>query len=253
MINVLIPPTGTEIGHEIWLSFCYPKAAKLFLARYSYDNHARYYGVHNPILPYVNENGWRQTLRASVLLYDIHFIFPAHGETQTTSTLHQTEISAKTVSFGIKLDKTLHYKCQPMVRVQDITSVYCHDNFTEETESWSVFIKPDAKKCIQSTLKIHDKSTLEIQLCDTHDLSISAHSLSSEYTVDCFTHKKYGDVFCKRRLRKEIQARLSSDLSFLYGHHNAPAPLAHASTAQGPHVRRRRMGYFWQSHPLRLQ
>lgn len=246
MINVLISPAGTEIGREIWLSLRYEKTVKLFPAGSSYGNHARYNGERNPILPDVNEDGWLQALRACVLLYDIHFIFPAYSVTQHTSAGYQAEISKKIVSSDSKICQSARYKCHPY-GVQDIISPSRRDNLAEEIESWSVFIKPNGKKCAHDALKINDKSTLEIQLCDKHDLSISALRRSSEYTVACFTHRKYDDFFCTRRRCKGIQAGLSSDLSFLYEQHNAHASVTHAATlhyqrrSERQHVGRQRM------------
>lgn len=235
MINVLISPAGTEIGREIWQSLRYQKAVALFPAGSSYGNHARYNGERNPILPDANEDVWPQARRACVLLYDIHFIFPVSSVTHHTPEGYQAEISAKIVSSDSNINQSARYKCHPH-RVQDIISPLRRDNFTEETESWSVFIKPNGKKCAQDALKINDKSTLEIQLCDKQDLSISALRRSSEYTFACFIHRKYDDFFCTRRRCKGIQAGLSNDPSFLYEQHNAHASVTHAAT---PHYLRR--------------
>lgn len=209
MINVLISPAGTEIGREIWLSLRYEKAVKLFLAGSDYDNHARYNDMQYHILPSVNEDGWLQALEAFVLLYDIHFIFPAHDDVLLAYAQHQSEISAKIVSSGIECCEITRYKSRTYASLQDIISVPRCYGSAEEVESWPVFIKPDRGQGALGALRINDKSTLEIQLRDNHDLLISEYLPGAEYTVDCFTQEKYGVIFCQPRTRERIRAGIS--------------------------------------------
>lgn len=115
MINVLISPSGTEIGREIWLSLRCQKAVALFPAGSGYGNHARYNGERNPILPDENEDGWLQALRAFVLLYDIHFIFPAHDDVLLAYAQHQSEISEKLYHLTPNVVKLLGIKAEPTI------------------------------------------------------------------------------------------------------------------------------------------
>ncbi|MEH5012141.1 ATP-grasp domain-containing protein [Phytobacter diazotrophicus] len=209
MINVLISPAGTEIGREIWLSLRYEKTVKLFLAGSDYDNHARYNDEQYHILPNVNEDGWLEALQAFVLLYDIHFIFPAHDDALLAYAQHQPEISAKVVSSNTKCCEITRYKSRTYDKLRDIVPVPRCYKSAEEVENWPVFIKPDRGQGAQGALKVNDKSTLEIQLRDNSDLLICEYLPGSEYTVDCFTRENHGVVFCQPRTRERIRAGIS--------------------------------------------
>lgn len=209
MINVLISPAGTEIGREIWLSLRYEKTVKLFLAGSDYDNHARYNQEQYYILPSVNEDGWLQALEAFIQLYDIHFIFPAHDDVLLAYAQHQHEISAKIVSSNSECCEITRYKSRTYDILRDIVPVPRCYKSAEEVETWPVFIKPDRGQGAQGTLRINDKSTLEIQLRDCQGLLISEYLPGAEYTVDCFTQEKYGVVFCQPRTRERIRAGIS--------------------------------------------
>jgi hypothetical protein len=204
MINVLISPAGTEIGREIWLSLRYEKTVKLFLAGPIVTTMP----VITMAVPYIAKcQRWlARGLQAFVLLYDIHFIFPAHDDALLAYAQHQSEISAKVVSSNTQCCEITRYKSRTYDKLRDIVPVPRCYKSAEEVENWPVFIKPDRGQGAQGALKVNDKATLEIQLRDNSDLLICEYLPGSEYTVDCFTRENHGVVFCQPRTRERIRA-----------------------------------------------
>ena len=78
-----------------------------------------------------------------------------------------------------------------------------------EIGEFPVFVKPDIGQGSQSASKVENLETLKVLLKDNPNLIISEYLPGKEYTIDCFTDRRKGLLFCGGRERIRIKAGIS--------------------------------------------
>jgi len=78
-----------------------------------------------------------------------------------------------------------------------------------EVDKFPVFVKPDVGQGSQYASKVDNLETLEVILRNNPNLIISEYLPGKEYTVDCFTDRRKGLLFCGGRERIRIRAGIS--------------------------------------------
>lgn len=208
-MNVLIFPAGTEIGREIWQALRYSKDVTLFTAGEKYENHALYYCESYDYLPSVNNAGWVNVLEEYIHAHQIDYIFPAHDEVLIALAAHRQHLSATVLAPATELCHLLRSKRATYQTLADIISVPSQYDAAAKITSWPVFIKPDRGQGAQGACRIHSSAELSVALSQLSDPIICEYLPGEEFTVDCFSDRDRGLLFCQARTRERVRSGIA--------------------------------------------
>lgn len=219
MIKILIFPAGTEIGREIYLSLQYEKNIKIILAGSDYDSHARYYNNKYFILPDVTDNSCLKELQLLISQEKIDYIFPAHDEALMFLSENRTDLSATVLCPPKQTCRITRSKKKTYQLLKNIIPVPTVYNEIDEITQWPVFVKPDRGQGAQGAMRIDTQEMLLSLRAQEKGLIICEYLSGEEYTVDCFSDREKGLLFCQPRIRSRIRSgiAMSSELVSIPG------------------------------------
>ena len=206
--RVLIFPGGTEIGLEIWNALKDLKEISLFSVGLDIPNHAEFVFKNHEIIPSITTEYWLKKLNNIIIKWQIQYIFPAHDDVLVALKKNETKIIAKIITSPLKTVTITRSKSETYSYLQDIISVpkqYTIDNIP----SYPVFVKPDKGQGSLNTMKINKKFELSNYLDIVKDGIILEYLPGKEYTIDCFSDRNKGLLFCCGRERIRIRSGIS--------------------------------------------
>jgi hypothetical protein len=207
--NVLIFPGGTEIGLEIWKSLKDVKDIALYSAGSDVSNHAPYVFKNHFIIPDIHNSNWIEFLNAYIIEYKIDYIFPAYDDIVIALAKNATKLKAKIISSPLDTCLLTRSKSKTYGRFKNLLPIprtYCE---ISEIDYFPVFVKPDAGQGSQGVSKVNDLNSLELSLQHNENLVISEYLSGKEFTIDCFTDRIKGLLFCNGRERIRTRAGIS--------------------------------------------
>ena len=207
--RVLVFPGGTEIGLEIWKSLRYCKEISLFSAESDVSNHAPYVFQENFIIPDVHQSNWLENLISVIEKHQIKYVFPAHDDVILAVAKNATKIPAQIVSSPLSTCVICRSKSRTYEKFKELMPVPRIYNKPSEVDKFPVFVKPDIGQGSQSASKVENLETLSVLLKNNPNLIISEYLPGKEYTIDCFTDRRKGLLFCGGRERIRIRAGIS--------------------------------------------
>ncbi len=209
-INVLVFPGGTEIGLEIQKALCRCKNVRLYSANLNVSNHAPYIFARHLILPSVHDLAFVDALNKVILEHRIDYIFPAHDDVILALAKNADRIRAQVVSSPLETCLITRSKSETYrflagtIPVPDL-----YDNL-EMIEQYPVFVKPDRGQGAQGARVVYDKDHLSQLLKeDNGHFIVTEYLPGEEYTVDCFSDREAGLLFCGGRQRIRIRSGIS--------------------------------------------
>lgn len=206
-MNVLIFPAGTELGREIYLSLQFCKDVKLFLGGADYENQARYYAEPYAILPSVSAKGWVEELDSWLVEHRIDYVFPAHDEALVALVQQRENLSAHVLACEQECCELIRSKSRTYQRLKNIVPTPQLYSDPESIERWPVFVKPDIGQGANGARLVHDLLDLRsAQSNSVYGPLITCEYLpGDEFTVDCFSDRQSGLLFCQARTRERIR------------------------------------------------
>jgi len=192
--NVLIFP-----GLEIWNSLKECKEINLFSVGSPLSNHAPYVFNNHTIIPDVHTINWLNELNSVLKKYDIDYIFPAHDDVIVALACNSDKINAEIISSPLKTCLITRSKTETYIKFKDLLPVPKIFKDPLKIDKFPVFVKPDKGQGSQNTFKVNKKNLLKILLDSDPDLITLEYLDGHEYTVDCFTDRKKGLLFCSGR------------------------------------------------------
>jgi len=209
--NVLIFPGGTEIGLEIWNSLKECKEINLFSAGSLLSNHAPYVFNNHYVIPDVNSSNWITELNNVLQKHDIKYIFPAHDDVIVALASNSTEIKAEIISSPIDTCLITRSKTKTYTKFKDLIPTPKLFNHISDIDSFPIFVKPDKGQGSQNAFKVSNINLLKSLLDIYPDLIILEYLDGNEFTVDCFTDRRKGLLFCSGRERLRTRNGISMD------------------------------------------
>lgn len=207
--NILVFPGGTEIGLEIHKSLSQCKDIRLFSAGLDISNHAPFVYARHFHVPSIYKEGWIQKLNQIVVENSIDYIFPAYDDILVALAQNAGRIKAKIVSSPLETSmitrsKSMTYRHMtgflPVPRLYpDIASV----------DRYPVFVKPDKGQGAQDTHLVESREHLAQLLREDKRRIITEYLPGNEYTVDCFSDRETGLLFCSGRERVRTKSGIS--------------------------------------------
>lgn len=216
--NVLVFPGGTEIGLEIQKSLSQCKNIQLYSIGLEVSNHAPFIFARHFVIPSIYDPLWVDSLNQIVTNYDINYIFPAYDDIIIALAQNTERIKAKIVSSPLNTclitrSKTKTYHL--LTGTVPVPRIY--DNL-DSIEQYPVFIKPDEGQGSQYARLVNSRIRLLELLEEGRNFLIMENLDGDEYTVDCFSDREAGLLFCGGRKRIRTKSGISMNSQHV---HNA--------------------------------
>ena len=105
---------------------------------------------------------------------------------------------------------------QLLKNIIPVPTVY---NEIDEITQWPVFVKPDRGQGAQGAMRVDTQEMLLSLRAQEKGLIICEYLSGEEYTVDCFSDREKGLLFCQPRIRSRIRSgiAMSSELVSIPG------------------------------------
>lgn len=207
--NVLIFPGGTEIGLEINKSLQFCKDIQLYSAGSNVSNHASYVFKNHFIIPDIHEENWIESLNEVVANNKINYIFPAYDDIIIALAQNSNKISAQIITSPLPTCLICRYKSKTYEKFRNLLPVpRVFDDISGITD-FPVFVKPDKGQGSQEASKVENRNTLKVLLENNPNLIVLEYLPGKEYTIDCFTSRRKGLLFCNGRERIRTKEGIS--------------------------------------------
>jgi carbamoylphosphate synthase large subunit len=207
--KVLVFPGGTEIGLEILKSLQFCKEIQLYSAGSDVSNHAPYVFKNHFIIPTIYDSNWVESLNLLIENCKIDYIFPAFDDIVVALVENTDKIKAKIISSPLDTCLICRSKSKTYEKFQKLLPVPIVFNQISDVTSFPVFVKPDKGQGSQDSCQVNNFKTLEVLLENNPDLIIMEYLPGKEFTVDCFTDRRKGLLFCNGRERIRTKSGIS--------------------------------------------
>lgn len=201
LYKVLIFPGGTEIGLEIHKALCNCKDIQLYSVGLDVSNHAPYVFTRHFNIPSIHDPAWIDSLNKIIIENNIDYIFPAYDDIVISLAINAEKIQAKIISSPLETCLITRYKSKTYSMFSKHLPVPKIYRSLDEIHYFPVFIKPDKGQGSQNTYIVHNKQHLSLLVSKNQEYLITEYLPGDEYTIDCFSHRHTGLIFCKGRQR----------------------------------------------------
>ena len=209
VLNILVFPGGTEIGLEIFKSLRYCKEVRLFSAGSDVSNHAPYVFARHYIVPSIHDSGWIEELNNVIVKNNIDYIFPAYDDIVVALVENADKLKAQVVSSPLETCLVTRSKLRTYKLFADILPVPRIYDSVSEVDSYPVFVKPDKGQGSQGTHIVRDQKHFECILTLFGENIIMEYLPGEEYTIDCFSDREIGLLYCGGRQRVRTHRGIS--------------------------------------------
>lgn len=202
--NILVFPAGTEIGLEIYQALKHCKEVILHGAGQAISNHAPFVYQSYHTIPSINEKGWLTSLITLCNKLEIDYIFPAYDDIVVALASRREEIPATILTASDKVceltrsKSQTYHKLKSFIRVPKLYSL-------NEVKDFPVFVKPDRGQGSQGAHLVLNQNELAVTASKIQNPIICEYLPGEEYTVDCFSDRELGVIFCSARVRLRIR------------------------------------------------
>jgi carbamoyl-phosphate synthase large subunit len=205
VFRVLVFPGGTEIGLEINSALRQCKEVELFSGGLATSNHAPFVYAQHFELPSIHQQGWIDALNCLIDGLKIDYIFPAYDDVLVALAENRDRIRARVATSPLETCLVTRSKRQTYRRFRDVLPVPHVYESPSLVDQFPVFVKPDKGQGSQNTHLVHDPDQLAVVLRSDPSALILEQLPGDEYTVDCFSDRDNGLLFCAGRLRTRIR------------------------------------------------
>lgn len=217
--NVLVFPGGTENGLEINRSLRYSKEVELFSISNGVKNHADYMYKNHFVISDINNKGCIDELNKILIENKIDFIFPANSLIIDFLIENRNQLASRIIQPNDAAVKITRSKMKTYELFKGKLAVPKTFKIHEiKTNNLPVFIKPDNMYGSQGVRKIETLDEIKNIDIDLSGFIISEFLPGDEYTVECFSNKYDGVLYCSSRSRERI--RMGTTM------HSEKAPMA---------------------------
>lgn len=198
--KILIFPAGTEIGLEIYQSLKNCKEVKLFGAGQAVSNHAPFVYERYYELPSIHEHDWLSRLVLLCRELKIDYIFPAYDDVIVSLSENVQRIPAIILAPSQEISRITRSKSLTYEHLSSVIRVprlYQHAT----AKDFPLVVKPDQGQGSYGVTIVKNRQELDGALLAVKDPIISEYLPGEEFTVDCFSDREQGVLFCGVRER----------------------------------------------------
>ncbi len=208
--HILVFPGGTEIGLEIFKCLCQCKDVKLFSVGQNVSNHAPYVFSHHFVLPSVRIFGWIESLNELLEKHEIDYIFPAHDDVILALAENASKIRSKIISSPLETCIITRSKSKTYQFFQDLIPVPHIYYRNHNIATYPIFAKPDKGQGSQNThIVTNHHQYNELIESEKEEYIFLQYLPGNEYTIDCFSDREKGLLFCDPRQRIRVRNGIS--------------------------------------------
>lgn len=207
--NVLVFPGGTEIALEIWRALKDSKDVRLYSASIAVSNHAPYVFARHFTVPNVNEQNWIEELNRVIAGQGIDYVFPAHDDVVIALAENANSIEARIISSPVRTCQIARSKSLTYEALSDVVPVPRVFSVSEMIDRYPVFVKPDKGQGSQGAHIAYDGDHLDRLLLEGEGYLVTEYLPGEEITVDCFSDRERGLLFCEGRQRTRTRSGIS--------------------------------------------
>lgn len=214
--NILVFPGGTEVGLEIHRALCQCKDIRLYSAGLDVSNHAPYVFARHFIIPSIHDPKWIDSLNQLILEHRIDYIFPAYDDVLVALVQNANRIRARIVSSPLETCLITRSKSQTYQFLKDVIPVPTLYENLDSIDQYPVFVKPDKGQGSQQTNIVDNREQLSSLLKKSDDKIVVEYLPGEEYTIDCFSDRDKGLLFCSGRQRLRTRSGISMNSRPVY-------------------------------------
>jgi len=209
LFRILIFPGGTEVGLEINKSLCFIKNIELFSTGSDVSNPAPFFYKNHFIIPTIYEKNWINALNNIVMQFNIDYIFPAYDDIIVELKRNEDKIKSKIISSPLETCLSTRLKSKIYKKFKDFLPVPHQYESISDIKEFPLFLKPDKGQGSQDTFLVENMEELKVIMKKKKNLIILEYLPGKEYTVDCFSSRTKGLLFCEGRERVRIRSGIS--------------------------------------------
>lgn len=207
--RVLIFPGGTEIGLEIQKGLHLCKEITLFSAGSAVSNHAPFVFARHFEVRSIHEPGWIDDLNQVITDNAIDYVFPAYDDVVVALAENAAGIKATVVSSPVETCLITRSKSRTYRHLSGFLPVPASYHDPGAIPSYPVFVKPDRGQGSQDTHRVSDPQQLQQLLQEKKEHIVLEYLPGAEYTVDCFSDREAGLLFCSARERVRTKSGIA--------------------------------------------
>jgi carbamoyl-phosphate synthase large subunit len=218
VFRVLVFPGATEIGLEINAALRECKDVELFSAGMAISNHAPFVFARHFEIPSVHEASWLEALNELVRREKIDYIFPAFDDVIVALAENASAVEARVVTSPLRTCQITRSKSKTYEELKGTVPVPRVYQSPAVIDHFPVFVKPDKGQGSKNTHIVRDADQLAVVLRQDPTVLILEYLPGAEYTIDCFSDRERGLLFCGGRERTRTRNGISMSS------HSAEAP-----------------------------
>jgi carbamoyl-phosphate synthase large subunit len=211
MMNVLVLPSGTEIGLEIHEALRLRRDVTLFGAQSTDNSHAAYVFRKNFTVPHYDDPAFLDEVNRLVTEHKIDYIFPAHDDVQIALAQSADRLRCALLSSPYATVAITRFKNATYDRLRGIVPIpHVYNAHEVGASDFPVFVKPDRGQGSQHAVLCRDKAALSAATSNGYgEMLICEYLPGREVTVDCFSDRDAGLLFVGPRERARTRAGIS--------------------------------------------
>lgn len=207
--RVLVFPAGTEIGLEILAALKDCKEVELHGAGESAVNHAQFSYPKYHVVSNIREANWLDEIRRLCIEIGIDYIFPAYDDVIVALSSARAQIPATIISPSHWSCDLTRSKRKTYEYLRNVVRVPILFESEESVHTFPVLVKPDRGQGSFGIAKVSTREDLRAAVSSVSDPIISEYLPGEEYTVDCFSDRDRGLLFCGARSRRRVRNGIS--------------------------------------------
>lgn len=207
--NILVFPGGSEIGLEIHRALAMCKEITLFSAGLDIPNHASFVFRRHFAVPSIHEPYWIEELNKIIDANAIHYVYPAYDDVIVALAQNMERIHARIVLPPPATCEITRSKSQTYQYFKGILPVpeICRPPVPDS--DFPIFAKPDRGQGSEETFLLFNQQQLDVAVARDKTMLLMEYLPGEEVTVDCFSDREQGLLFCGGRLRLRTKSGIS--------------------------------------------
>lgn len=202
--RVLVLPAGTEVGLEIFHALRHCKEVELWGAGQDTLNHAPFLYERYSLVSSIHQADWLAALVELCVRERIDYIFPAYDDVLLALAENRDSIPAKVVAPELQtcsLTRSKRKTYEALSGLIKVPEVY----EALDSARYPAIVKPDIGQGSQGVRKVEDATAAEGALAALPNGLLCEYLPGEEYTVDCFSDREQGLLFCGARVRNRMR------------------------------------------------
>jgi hypothetical protein len=206
---VLVFPGGTEIGLEIHRALSPVREVELLSAAMDVSNHAPYVYARHFVVPSIHEDGWVEALGELIEREGVNYVFPAYDDVLLALAENAARIPARIVTSPLRTCAVTRSKTATYEAVAGAVPTPVVFGGDPLPSDFPVFLKPDRGQGSEDTHLARDPEELRWLRSRKPDHVVLEYLPGEEFTVDCFSDREEGLLYCAGRTRTRTKSGIS--------------------------------------------